>query len=100
MSALEQLREDIASAKKTALEGVPIEVFDVHRNRFKTLFKPDLMAYTRLLELEAKIIIALEIESGNGPDGGTVDVGADELREILEGMQRNGATESKQPAHR
>ena len=91
VSALEQLRTDIATAKERALAGSEVEVFDHYRNRFKKEQKPDYSAYFRLLELEAKIAIALEL--AGDADNATVDVSAEELREILEGLEKNGASE-------
>lgn len=92
MSSLEDLRAEFKRAKKLALTGTKIEVFDVYKDDFVEQSVPDTAAYARILELETRVLIALESKSSDRDPTDTVDVSAAELREILEGLEKNGAS--------
>lgn len=92
VSSLEDLRAEFKRAKELALEGSKIEVFDVFKDDFVEQHQPDLATYAKVLELEARVAIALNAKSGDKDPTDTIDVGVAELREILEGLEKNGAT--------
>lgn len=92
-----QLLAEIARAKAFALEQTE-EVYDPYENVRYVKNKPDIAAATRLIELEARVRGFLKNDSDSSEDE-QLDVSVEELREILEGIERNGkpatATESK-----
>lgn len=91
--SLEDLQKEFARARELALEGSSVEVFDAYKNDFVLEKKPDLVTYARVLELESRVLIAVSAKRKDSEeDGSTLDVGVAELREILEGLEKNAAT--------